>query len=443
MSNFYTDSTNSNIVPIIRIGEVISIIDPTKSGTIKVRLQGIDANESDTQLIPCVPLLPKYLVTLPKVGESVFIFQYESNMSTPVASFKNKRFWIGPLITQPTKLDNEPYNSSLSILPDGYEKLRDPNLEIGSYGNDDDVILQGRYNTDIIQKDRQIWLRTGKTLDGEPNRFNDVDLGYIHLKYGNEKLKRNIVDREVTELIPQFPNLTINVIINTITNDGQILSGDLTNDRYIASDIKRTEVFITVKDYKTGNLISGFELDIIEEDNNTTPKNKKSRQIAIDRAKEFIDTNKGDKWLIKSECVEIIKTYKGENGIAVSDSIKEPIESTKTIKVIEYEKGEQPSSSVINVVANKINLISHDGEHTFELTNPESLISDEEQEKINNEAHPIVYGDKLVEFLELVKDYVNLHVHPYHGRESDPSTVKTGVLNFDLNTILNPNINTN
>jgi hypothetical protein len=436
MSNFYTDSTNSNIVPIIRIGEVISIIDPTKSGTIKVRLQGIDANESDTQLIPCVPLLPKYLVTLPKVGESVFIFQYESNMSTPVASFKNKRFWIGPLITQPTKLDNEPYNSSLSILPDGYEQLRNPNLEIGSYGNDDDVILQGRYNTDIIQKDRQIWLRTGKTLDGEPNRFNDVDLGYIQLKYGNEKLKRNIVDREITELIPQFPDITINVIINTITNDGQILSGDLTNDRYTASDVNRTEVFITISDYKTGDLVNGFE-------NETFSGGTNSRQEGTDAAKEFIDNNKGDRWLIKSNSNEIITGYKGENGIAVSDSIKEPIESTKTIKVIEFEKGEQPSSSVINVVANKINLISHDGEHTFELTNPESLISDEEQEKINNEAHPIVYGDKLVEFLELVKDYVKLHVHPYHGREADPSTVKTGVLNFDLNTILNPNINTN
>lgn len=436
MSNFYTDSTNSNIVPIIRIGEVISIIDPTKSGTIKVRLQGIDANESDTQLIPCVPLLPKYLVTLPKVGESVFIFQYESNMSTPVTSFKNKRFWIGPLITQPTKLDNEPYNSSLSILPDGYEKLRDPNLEIGSYGNDDDVILQGRYNTDIIQKDRQIWLRTGKTLDGEPNRFNDVDLGYIHLKYGTEKLKRNIVDREVTERIPQFPDITINVIINTITNDGQILSGDLTNDRYTASDVNRTEVFITISDYKTGDLVNGFE-------NETDYVGTNSRQEGTDAAKEFIDNNKGDRWLIKSNSNEIITGYKGENGIAVSDSIKEPIESTKTIKVIEFEKGEQPSSSVINVVANKINLISHDGEHTFELTNPESLITDEEQEKINNDAHPIVYGDTLVEFLELVKDYVNLHVHPYHGREADPSTVKNNVLNFDLNTILNPNINTN
>jgi hypothetical protein len=181
-------------------------------------------------------------------------------------------------------------------------------------------------------------------------------------------------------------------------------------------------------------LISGFE-------NETDYVDTNSRQEGLDAAKNFIDENKGDKWLIKSECVEIIKTYKGENGIAVSDSIKEPIESTKTIKVIEFEKGEQPSSSVINVVANKINLLSHDG-NDFNLTDPESLITDEEQERINNEAHPIVYGDKLVEFLNLVKEYVKLHVHPYHGREADPSTVKTGVLNFDLNTILNNDIRT-
>ena len=95
------------------------------------------------------------------------------------------------------------------------------------------------------------------------------------------------------------------------------------------------------------------------------------------------------------------------------------------------------------MVANKINFISHDGEHTFNLTDPKQLISDDEQQKINNEAHPIVYGDILVEFLQLVKKYVQLHVHPYHGLVADPSTITTNVLSFDLNKILNKNINTN
>ena len=84
-----------------------------------------------------------------------------------------------------------------------------------------------------------------------------------------------------------------------------------------------------------------------------------------------------------------------------------------------------------------------EGPHTFNLTDPKSLITSEEQETINNEAHPIVYGDILVEFLELVKKYVSLHVHPYHGLPADPSTTTTDVLRFDLNKILNENIRSN
>jgi len=100
-------------------------------------------------------------------------------------------------------------------------------------------------------------------------------------------------------------------------------------------------------------------------------------------------------------------------------------------------------TSVINVVANKINLISHNGEHTFDLTNPKGLITDDEQKEINSQAHPLVYGDKLVEFLELMRNYVNLHVHNYNGLPADPSEVKLDVLRFDLDTILNKNINSN
>lgn len=93
MNNYYSDSTNINTVPIIRVGEVVSITDVSKSGRIKVRITGIDT-EGDKELIDCVPLLPKYLTVLPKLGECVFVFQYEYNESTPTSSFKNTRFWI-------------------------------------------------------------------------------------------------------------------------------------------------------------------------------------------------------------------------------------------------------------------------------------------------------------------------------------------------------------
>jgi hypothetical protein len=404
---------------------------------IQVRITGVDDKESDKNLIKCVPLLPKYLVTLPKVGESVFVFQYENNSSSPTSSFKTKRFWVGPLITQPTKLEGEFYNSSLSILPDGYTKLKDPNLEIGAYGNDDDIVLQGRYNTDIIQKDRQIWLRVGKYIEGTPNKFNKNDLGYIQLKYGGEKLKREVVEREVVNYVSESYTEVITVRINTITNSGLILSGNLPKDSYRGSDIDRTEIFIVYKNAETS-----FELGTFQDTNSFT--GSQSRDQALTKAKEQVDNFIGEypKWKIKSTAEDFIKIYGGSDGVALFKS--EPIEVKKKIKDIKLKKNESVTTSVINVVANKINLLSHDSEsQTFNLTDPKGLITDEEQEKINNEAHPVVYGDNLVEFLELVKKFVASHVHPYNGLPPDPSTTTTDVLRFDLNTILNKNINTN
>lgn len=434
MNNYYKDSTNTNVIPIIRVGEVASVIDTTKSGRIQVRITGVDDTESDTSLIECVPLLPKYLITLPKVGECVFVFQYEHNDSSPTASFKNKRFWIGPLITQPTKLEGEGYNSAMSILPDGYTKLKDPNLDIGAYGNDEDIILQGRFNTDIIQKDNQMWLRVGKTIEGQPNKFNDKNLGYVQLKYGGEKLKREVEEKEVVTYVTPSPDTLITVTMDTVTNSNIILSGDLPQSRYTQNDINRTELFITVTDANTGNLKTSFE-------NENSFIGSTSRDQALSAAKIFIDLNKGARWKIKTKADDLIKIYKGSDGIAMFDAV--PVEVKKKIKELKVVKNKSEKSSVINIVANKINLISHDGEHTFELANPKELITDDEQQKINNEAHPLVYGDILLEFLELVKKYVQLHVHPYHGLSADPSTITTDVLRFDLNKILNKNINSN
>lgn len=434
MSNYYNDSTNTNVTPIIRVGEVKSVADTTKSGRIKVKIVGVDKNENENSLIDCVPLLPKYLTILPKVGECVFVFQYENSNSSPTSSFNSKRFWIGPLISQPTKLDGEDYNSALSILPDGYEKLKNPNIDKGVIGNDEDITIQGRYNTDIIQKDKEVWLRVGKFLEGKPNKFNDKNLGYIQLKYGGEKLRREVEEKEIITFVDQPPNVIFNVVINTITNSGVVLSGNLPENRYVETDINRTEVFINATNFKTGTIISQYE-------NENGFTGSQSRIIALDAVKVFIDSIKGNRWRIRSTANDIITIYGGSNGVANSNN--KPIEVKKKIKEVKLVKNKPKNNSVINVVANKINLLSHDGEHTFNLTDPENLISDNEQEKINSDAHPLVYGDTLVEFLQLVKKYVSLHVHPYHGLPSDPSTVTTDVLNFPLDTILNKNINSN
>ena len=68
-------------------------------------------------------------------------------------------------------------------------------------------------------------------------------------------------------------------------------------------------------------------------------------------------------------------------------------------------KGNEYCSSV-NIVADRINLLSHDSKNFFTLNDRKDLISDEEMKKILKVAHPLVYGDELIEFL---KDFILYH----------------------------------
>ena len=59
-----------------------------------------------------------------------------------------------------------------------------------------------------------------------------------------------------------------------------------------------------------------------------------------------------------------------------------------------------------------------------------------------------MYGNKLVEFLEILRTFVRSHKHDYHAQPSrknddneDGNT--NAVLNFDLNSLLSKNVKTN
>lgn len=77
----------------------------------------------------------------------------------------------------------------------------------------------------------------------------------------------------------------------------------------------------------------------------------------------------------------------------------------------------------INFVADKLNLISHEGSSRKGFVTP--IIKGEDvlnQLKIENEKlHPLPYGDVLWEFMVKMRAFVESHVHPYHGLPPDPS----------------------
>lgn len=100
----------------------------------------------------------------------------------------------------------------------------------------------------------------------------------------------------------------------------------------------------------------------------------------------------------------------------------------------------QVADSVINIVADKINLISHKDEEHFNLTDQKELIKTEELDEIMSKLHQVPYGDLLFDFLVRLRSAVTNHVHPYPGLPPVSCQYITNALSFDLNTILSENV---
>ena len=106
------------------------------------------------------------------------------------------------------------------------------------------------------------------------------------------------------------------------------------------------------------------------------------------------------------------------------------------------EKGKEYNSA-INIVADKINLLSHDSNTFFNLNDKKDLISEEEMDKIMKNAHPIPYGDELINLLkELIRVFKN-HTHPFAMDPPKLTQTDNESISKDLNSILSKSIKIN
>jgi hypothetical protein len=100
-------------------------------------------------------------------------------------------------------------------------------------------------------------------------------------------------------------------------------------------------------------------------------------------------------------------------------------------------------SSFVNIVADRINLLSRDSKNTFNLTDRKEMISDEEMVKILEKAHPLVFGDELVEFLKKLIDIFTRHTHSYSMLPPSFPTPDVKTLETNLDTMLSKAVRIN
>lgn len=141
-------------------------------------------------------------------------------------------------------------------------------------------------------------------------------------------------------------------------------------------------------------------------------------------------------------------TYGNEaNGEAVVGKVVFNKEDPAYVQ-LKYKKNittapEQEASSVVNVVADKINIISNKDKNGFNLTDPDQLINENELDGMMEKLHQVPHGDTLIKLLKVIIDAILTHVHPYASMPpciADSTLELAGVWLNTLDTILSKHV---
>lgn len=203
--------TMMNIVPVIRICQVVSVDDETDGGRIKARVLPEDKNLLNGDIPYAFPLLPKILHIKPKVGEAVLILCTDANNGN------SDRFYIGPIISQPQFMNKDDFDYGALTLLKGaligpsVAPSTNPNTE-GAFPKNDDIALCGRENSDIILAKNDVRIRCGSHLVGESDKtniiFNKKNPSYIKIKYHTTSL--NNENKSTATIVADEINLLSN-----------------------------------------------------------------------------------------------------------------------------------------------------------------------------------------------------------------------------------------
>lgn len=188
---FENKDFNSNLNRFIYWGEVISVNDEYKGGSIKVRIPELDNLISDENLSDSYPLLPKFFHVLPKKGEVVRILLENSKYP------QRGRLWIGSIISQ---LQNIEYDGILTALSTTNLGVTQPQESINTYPDadgvfpeDEDVAIIGRKNNDIILKENSTEIRVGKHVNGDIYKKNKTNPAIIKMDFNNDDKSEIII----------------------------------------------------------------------------------------------------------------------------------------------------------------------------------------------------------------------------------------------------------
>jgi hypothetical protein len=132
--------------------------------------------------------------------------------------------------------------------------------------------------------------------------------------------------------------------------------------------------------------------------------------------------------LLKKKQVEIrVGKHEVDNILSLNKT------NPSSIKLTINEDGSLSSNIIM---ADKIAIISHDGIPKFKAAD----VDETERTRIFEQAHPMARGDVLVAALEVIRQAIIQHIHPYPKMSADLSKIIIDLQNINFENILQRNI---
>lgn len=475
----------------IFFGTCLSSDDPLMLGRIRVEPENInqaaleksianfDPNSNDpnkngpwSDLDPYIylPLLPYFVNQVPKKGEKVMLFYYNTNTKTD-----RNRFYMISTFSSPTTIKFEDGSSSQTRLNSGYgnstKRLPPIKNQDGTFKNSKnkgvfpepvDISLNGRDSADIVIKESELLLRagkhknfsTGQLPDEEPKRaflqlskYNtDTSFGDVKSRtklVQNKKPIKYLVEYDVLNPENQFSAFTAVIYIYQLRTE-KLAAKTLTGNFNPTTILDTTGSTDGVKLIKMVNLPIGLNFENLSLQINQTlkgiitnpslsllsPNLQKNEQYPFyyRPTKKVYDlaTNPNSSQLIaSSNMVKLMSLVKISNtdiqsgyGLVLDSKLSPniPYEVEKSVYVSSSAKITDNSAALLG--GTRLYLLSNETEIPGKSKiNFDGSVYGIEKEQIDNEIEPntssMVRGEELLELLDLIVRFCLTHVHEY------------------------------
>ena len=512
----------------IFFGTCISSDDPLMLGRIRVDADtlnqsaldksspGFDENSTDpnkngpwSDLDPFLylPLLPYFINQVPKKGEKVMLFYYNTNTKTD-----RNRFYMISTFSSPTTIKFEDSTSSQTRLNSGYgnstKRLPPIKNQDGTFKNTKnrgvfpepvDISLNGRDSADIVIKESELLLRagkhknfsTGQLPDEEPKRaFLQLSKYNTNTSFGdaksrtkliqNKKPIKYLVEYDVINPENQFSAFTSVIYIYQLRTERQAAK-TLTGNFNPTTILDTTGSTDGVKLIKMINLPIGLDFENLSLQINQTlkgiitnpslsllsPNLQKNEQYPFyyrpTKKVYNLATNPDNSQLIASaNMVKLMSLVKISNtdiqsgyGLVLDSKLSPniPYEVQKSVYVPSTAQLSDNTAALLG--ATRLYLLSNETEIPGRnKINFDDSVYGISQEQIDNEIEPntssMVRGEELLELLDLIVKFCLTHVHEYPLFPPSSETItniKTSDVTFAMlnayQKVLNSNIRIN